>query len=162
MKVIRTPAHRQCIQATPARPAVEQHGRLDGVGIEQVQDRAKGGLEVHKLALVSPLGDPFAEVKVQEIGRLPRLEGCSGLVAHLILAVQDEVDLLAAVLLEGRDDLPNRLVLPGMGPLLPPDDEAGGVGGERGRGERHGENNGFSAHDVASLVRHRATVMLIS
>jgi hypothetical protein len=114
------------------------------------------------LPSVSPLGDPFAEVKVQEIGRLARLKGCSGLVAHLILAVQDELDLLAAVLLEGRDDLPNRFVLPGMGPLLPPHHKVGGASVERGRGERRGENNGLSAHDVASPVRHRAAVMLIS
>ena len=58
MDVIGNPAHRQRIETAPARLAVEQHGHLDGVGIEQVQDRAEHALEVGEPVLVSPSGDP--------------------------------------------------------------------------------------------------------
>jgi hypothetical protein len=42
-----------------------------------------------------------------------------------------EFDLLAGVLLEGGDDLRDRLVLLGIEPLLPPHNEVGGLGAER-------------------------------
>ena len=42
-----------------------------------------------------------------------------------------QLDPLAALLLEGGDDLPDRLVLLGVVPFLPPDDEVRGPGAER-------------------------------
>ena len=42
-----------------------------------------------------------------------------------------ELDLLAGLLLEGGDDLPDRRVLLGVEALLPPHHEVGGPGAER-------------------------------
>jgi hypothetical protein len=144
-----TPAHWQPVQATPARPAVELHGRLDSVGIEQVQDWAKGGLEVGELVFVSP-PPPAYNSAVQKVGRLPSRERGSGLVVHLILPRLNELDLLAASLLEGGDDLPNRLVLLGVEPLLPLHHEVGGLGTGRRHDDRRGKNDGSAAHCCAS------------
>ena len=44
---------------------------------------------------------------------------------------KNELDLLAARLFEGGDDLPDRRVLLGRKSLLPPDHEVGGLGAER-------------------------------
>jgi hypothetical protein len=49
---------------------------------------------------------------------------------------------LAAPLLEGGDDLPDRLVLLSGVPLLPPHHEIGGLSGDRRHHERYGENDG--------------------
>jgi hypothetical protein len=70
----------------------------------------------------------------QKVGRLPRLERRLDLIEHLILLGLDEIDLLAGALLEGPDDLRDRLVLLGVVPLLPPHHEVGAPGVER----RHG------------------------
>ena len=45
--------------------------------------------------------------------------------------MENELDLLAGLLLEGGDDLPDRRVLLGVVPLLPPHHEVGGPGAER-------------------------------
>src|SRR6476620_5999994 len=58
MDVVGIPAHRQGIEAASARVAVEQGGRVEGVGIEQAQYRAESALEVDQPVLVSPLSDP--------------------------------------------------------------------------------------------------------
>jgi hypothetical protein len=55
--------------------------------------------------------------------------------------MEDELDPFAAVLLEGCDDLPDRLILLGVGPLLPPYHEVGGPGAERGQHDRRSENS---------------------
>jgi hypothetical protein len=62
----------------------------------------------------------------------------------------DELDLLAGLLRERRDDLRNRFVRLGIEPFLPPDREIGGAGGKRRQGDRCGENNGSSARRGAS------------
>jgi hypothetical protein len=43
----------------------------------------------------------------------------------------DELDLLAGLVLEGGDNLPDRPVLLGVEALLLPDDEVGGPGAKR-------------------------------
>ena len=73
-----------------------------------------------------------------------------GLVEHLVLCGLDELDLLAGLLLEGGDDLRDRLVLLGVEALLPPHHEVGGPGAERRQDDRYGENDGSSAHGGAS------------
>ena len=44
-------------------------------------------------------------------GGSPGLDRRYELVRKLLLGMEDELDLLAGLLLEGRDDLPDRLVL---------------------------------------------------
>ena len=73
--------------------------------------------------------------------------GCSGLdrrhdrVGKLLLGMEDKLDPLAGLLLEGRDDLPDRLVLLGGVALVPPHDEVGAAGAER-RQDEHGSKKG--------------------
>jgi hypothetical protein len=45
--------------------------------------------------------------------------------------MEDEFDLLAGLLLESRNDLPDSLVLLRVVAFVPPNDEIGGLGGER-------------------------------
>ena len=71
--------------------------------------------------------------------------------------MEDELDLLAGLLLEGGDDLPDRRVLLGVESLLPPDHEVGGPGAERRQDERYGKNDGASAHGGASPWASRDT-----
>ena len=52
-----------------------------------------------------------------------------------------ELDLLAGFLLEGGDDLRDRLVLLRVEPFLPPHHEVGGLRAERRQHERRGEKN---------------------
>jgi hypothetical protein len=119
------------MNAAPPRPAVEQHGRLDGIGVEQIQDWAKGALKVGQLVLVSPPGGPVTEGGVQEVRRPPRLERRLDLVADLILSGLDEFDFLAGLLLDRGDNFPDRLVHLRVDALLPPDDEVGAASAER-------------------------------
>ena len=65
--------------------------------------------------------------------------------------MEDELDLLAGLLLEGGDDLPDRLVLLGVVPLLPPHHEVGGLRAERRQNERQSNENGVGVHDRSSL-----------
>ena len=58
--------------------------------------------------------------------------------------MEGELDLLAGLLLEGGDDLPDRLVLLGVVALIPPHHEVGGLGAERRQEQRRGENDGSS------------------
>ena len=151
MDVVGIPAHRQRIEAASAGLAIEQGGHLDGVGIEQVQDRAEDAREVDQPVLISPPGDlAFAVGAEQEVRGLPRLERRLGPIEHLILRGLDELDLLAGLLLKGRDDLPDCRVLLGVVALLPPDDEVGRPSAERGQDDRYGKNDGSSAHRGAS------------
>ena len=55
--------------------------------------------------------------------------------------MEDQLDLLAGLLLEGGDDLLDRLVLLGVVALVPPHHEVGGVRAERRQDEHCGENN---------------------
>jgi hypothetical protein len=94
-------------------------------------------LEVDEAVLVSPLGDSgYALGAEQEVGRLPDRKCCLGFVEHFVLGGLNELDVLASLLLEGGDDLPDRLVLLGVIPLLPPHHEVGGLGAERRQDER--------------------------
>ena len=45
--------------------------------------------------------------------------------------MEDELDLLAGLLLEGGDDLPERRLLLGVEALFPPHHEVGGAGRRR-------------------------------
>jgi hypothetical protein len=67
------------------------------------------------------------------------------------LLVEDEIDLLAAALPEGRDHLPNRRVFLGIETLLPPHDEVGGLGAQRRQNERQSNENGAAIHHRSSL-----------
>ena len=61
--------------------------------------------------------------------------------------MEGELDLLAGVLLEGRDDLPERLVLLGVVPLLPPHHQVGGFCAERRwQDQQRDEDNGAHRH----------------
>ena len=66
--------------------------------------------------------------------------------------MENELDLLAASLLEGGDDLPDRGVFLGVEALLPPDHEVGGPGAERRQDDRYGKNDGARAHRGAFPV----------
>ena len=74
---------------------------------------------------------PAAE---QEIGRLPDFDRGLDLDLAIIVRGEVELDLLAGFLLEGGDDLPDRLVLLVVVALLPPHDEVGGTGAEGHQG----------------------------
>jgi hypothetical protein len=69
-----------------------------------------------------------------------------GLVEDLVLLEPNQLDLLAGLLLEGGDDLGDRLVLLWVKTLLSPDDKVCGVCRQRRCGERRGENNGLPPH----------------
>ena len=113
-------------------------------------------VQVDEPILECPLPDVVGEPEAKgEVGRLPCLERCLDFVRQLGLRIEDELDLLTCVLLEGGDDLPYRLVLLRVEPLFPPHHEIGGAGAERRQRERRGENNDLPAHNRASLFRHR-------
>ena len=83
-------------------------------------------------------------------GGCPASSAAWALSNDLVLRGLDELDLLAGLLLEGGDDLRDRLVLLGVEALLPPDHEVGGPGAERRQDDRYGKNDGASAHRGAS------------
>ena len=72
--------------------------------------------------------------------------------------MKDQLDLLAGVLLEGGDDLPDRLVLLRVLALIPPHDEVGGPGAERRHGEHRDENRSSAAHVVTSPIGRTASI----
>ena len=63
---------------------------------------------------------------------------------------EGDLDLLSGLLLDGGDDLRERLVLLGVVRLVPPHDEIRGAHAERRHHERRGENCGFTAHSAFS------------
>jgi hypothetical protein len=65
---------------------------------------------------------------------------------ELLLWIEAELNLLADFLFEGGDDLPDRLVLLGVEPLLPPHHEVGGLSTERRKNERRGKKSGLLVH----------------
>ena len=116
------------------------------VRIEQVREVADGVREVHEPILEGPLADVVVQAEAEgEVGRLAGLERRHDLVRKLLLWMEDELDLLAGLLLEGGDDLPDRLVLLGVVALLPPHHEVGGPGAERRQDQRGGKNNGANS-----------------
>ena len=92
-------------------------------------------------------------VKRKSGERRPASSAATRSAASSSLRTKDELDLLAPPLLEGRDDLPDRLVLFGGLPLLPPHHGVGGLRAERRNAESHGENKCPHAHGVASLIK---------
>jgi hypothetical protein len=60
--------------------------------------------------------------------------------------LEEKLDLLAAVLLEGLDDLPDRLVLLGSEPFFPPHHEVGGMRAERSQIEGQSKYESTSTH----------------
>ena len=134
MDVVGRPAHRQRIEAAPAGLAVEQGGHVDGVGIEQVQDRAEGVLEVDEPVVVSPAGGrryidgcPLN----RKSGGAPACDAASRLCSMISSAWLDELDLLAGLLLERGDDLADRLVLLGVKPFSHQTTRSAALGAER-------------------------------
>src|SRR3954453_22330673 len=89
------------------------------------------------------VGDIAAE---DELRRVPGLDRRRGPARQVVLRVEGEVDMPAGLPLEGGDDLADRRVLLGIAPLLPPDDEVGGPGAERGKHEHGGEEKGPDPH----------------
>jgi hypothetical protein len=69
-------------------------------------------------------------------GSPPGLERRHKVGPKFFLRTKDQLDLLTAILLERRDDLPDRLVLFGGLSLLPPHHEVGGLGAERREDQR--------------------------
>ena len=90
-------------------------------------------------------------------GGCPASTAARILAPHVILRWLDELDLLAGLLLEGGDDLPDRLVLLGVAALLPPHHEVGGPGAERRQDQRRGERT----VDEPLHGRHSARICLI-
>ena len=137
MDVVGPEPHRQQVEAAPAGRPVEQGDALERIRIEQIGKVADGVREIDEPTLVGPLfvglGLNYREDEVG--GTPPGLERGHKVGHKFFLRTKDELDLLAAILLEGRDDLPDRLVLFGGLSLLPPHHEVGGLRAER----RHGE-----------------------
>ena len=69
-----------------------------------------------------------------------------GFIEDFILCGLHELDLLAALLLKGGDDFPDRLVLLGVEPLLPPHHEVGGPGSQWRREKCNSHEHGSAAH----------------
>ena len=83
---------------------------------------------------------------------------CEALADHLMewiadyALIEDELDLVAGLLLEGDDGLADRLVLPGVPAILPPDDKVGRPGAQRRQREGGGDQGGSDHHGAASLT----------
>ena len=116
---------------------------------------ADGFREIDEPTLVGPSfeGLRFGHREDEVGGSPPGLERRHKVGPKFFLRTKDQLDLLAAILLERRDDLPDRRVLFGGLPLLPPHHEVGGLCAERRHGERRGENQCSNAHGVASLIK---------
>jgi hypothetical protein len=84
-----------------------------------------------------------------EVGWSPSRERRENLSRQVVVRVEDELDLLARLLLEGGDHLRDRFVLPGIEALLAPHDEVSGLCTERRHDDRRGENYGFTAQNAS-------------
>jgi pimeloyl-ACP methyl ester carboxylesterase len=134
-------SHRQQIETTPPRRPIEQGDRIERIRIEEVREVADGVGKIDQVPLLGPLlvvvGVDDAE---GEVGRPAGLDRRHDLVRKLLLGMKDELDTLAGLLLEGRNDLTDRLVLL-RGALVPPHDEVGAASAER-RQDEHGSKKG--------------------
>ena len=119
----------------------------EGVRVEQVREGPDCVREIHQPIVQGPFHEVEANAKVEsEVGRLAGLERRQKLVRSLRRVMEDELDLLAGLLLEGGDDLPERRVLLGVEALLPPHHEVGGPGAERRHeDQRGGKDNGANS-----------------
>ncbi len=105
------------------------------IRIEQVREGSDDIGEISQPVLDRPETDIALQVDTErEVGRLASLERRLELARKLILGIEVELDLLAGLLLEGGDDLPDRRVLLRVVALLPPDHEVGGLGAEAAPG----------------------------
>jgi hypothetical protein len=86
------------------------------------------------------------KVAESEVGRLADLERRLDRLWKVVPWMEDQLNLPAGLLLEGGDDLLDRLVLLRGVALVPPHDEVGGVGAERRHHEDRGQCNGSTAH----------------
>jgi hypothetical protein len=120
-----------------SRLLVQTHPPSERARIEQVREEPDGVSQVDEPIVESPFGDvvPSAEAE-GKVGQRAGLERCHDLVLKLILLIERELYLFTAALLESCDDISERLVLLGIGPLLPPHHEVGGLGAERCHDER--------------------------
>ena len=114
---------------------------------------ADGVGEIHEPVVEGPLSDIVVKNEAEgEVGRLAGLERRRDRRRMLVPWMEDQLDLLAGLLLEGGDDLLDRLVLLGVVALLPPHDEVGGPRAERRQHERSGEKDGSNPHGRRSLT----------
>jgi hypothetical protein len=93
--------------------------------------------KIDEPTLVDPsfVGLGFSHGEDEVRGRPPGLDGGHEIGHQLLLRPQHQLDLLAAALLERRDDFSDRLVLFDGLSLLPPHHEVGGLCAERCHGE---------------------------
>jgi hypothetical protein len=77
---------------------------------------------------------------------------------QLIFPIKRKLNLLAALLLEGGDNLPQRRVLLRVGPFLPPHDEIGRLGAKGRHREHRGENRSSAAHVVTFPIARTASI----
>jgi hypothetical protein len=78
-----------------------------------------------------------------EVGRgPPGFDRGQCIVAKLLVLFENELDLLIGLLLEGGNDLPDRLVLLVVLSLLPPHYEVGALGAKWRHYECHGQKDG--------------------
>jgi hypothetical protein len=105
------------------------------------------------------LSDPKAAHRgEQKIGWLPGIDRGLRLRNYLVLRGLDELDLLAAVLLESGDDVPDRLVLLRVETFVPLHHEVGGLGAERRHRENRGENRNSAPHVVTPPIGRPASI----
>jgi hypothetical protein len=103
--------------------------------------------EVHEPIVEGPFRDVVGHNRAErKVGRSARRQRRLELLREFRLLIEDEFDMLTAVLLEGRDGLPDRLVLLRVEPLIPPHHEVGGLRAERCQDQHHGQNYDSAAH----------------
>jgi hypothetical protein len=111
-----------------------------------------GVREVHEPVIEGPFSNKAAKQQAEsEIGRLAHLERRHDLVGKLLKWIEDQLDLLAALLLERGNDFLERLALLRVVGFVPPDDELGGLSAERCQTERQSNENDLLAHTRSSL-----------
>jgi hypothetical protein len=109
--------------------------------------------EVDEPTLIGPLlGLADVEDAEDEVRRLSRLDRRHDLVRKLLFGMQNELDLLAGLPLEGGDDLPDRVVLLRVVALIPPHDKVGALHAEGRQHQRRSQGGGCDPH-VSSECR---------
>jgi hypothetical protein len=146
VNVVGHAAHRQPVQGFLPGASVEPPFPAEHVRIEHVGKVADGVREIHEPVVEGPWSDMVVKIVAEgEVRRLAGLERRIDRLWMLVPWMQDQLDLLAGLLLEGGDDLPDRLVLLRVVALIPPHDEVGGPSAERRHHEHRCENYRFMA-----------------
>ena len=152
MDVVGHAPDRQPVQRPLPGLLVEQHVPSEGVGIEEIREEPDGVAEVDELIVEDPFRDIARNAYPErDVGRSASLQRQLELFWELRLLIENELDLLAAPLLESGDGLRDRRVLLGMVSLLPPHHEVGGLRGDRRQDECRSKENGSGAHARSSL-----------